>query len=51
MSGENPSDERAEEKATGDKLTLNVSGGTMQEMTGRYGQRTIEFATPTPLAR
>ena len=46
MSGENTSDERAEEKATGDKLTLNVSGGTMQEMTGRYGQRTIEFASP-----
>lgn len=46
VSGENTSDERAEEKATGDKLTLNVSGGTMQEMTGRSGQRTIEFATP-----
>ena len=39
-------DSRAQGKRAADKLTLNVSGGTMQEMTGRYGQRTIEFATP-----
>ncbi|ULH16047.1 phosphohydrolase [Deinococcus sp. KNUC1210] len=29
-----------------DKLTLNVSGGTVQELTAKSGLRTIEFATP-----
>jgi metal-dependent HD superfamily phosphatase/phosphodiesterase len=35
-----------EDRMPGDKLTLNVSGGTLQERTGRSGKRTIEFATP-----
>ena len=29
-----------------DKLTMNVSGGTVQELTAKAGLRTIEFATP-----
>ncbi len=42
-----PSEDRApDDRTSGDKLTLSVSGGTMQEMTRHSGQRTIEFATP-----
>ena len=41
-----PSGPPSSSPAAGDKLTMNVSGGTVLELTAKAGLRTIQFATP-----